>query len=207
MASDGYALQTQKEYPYFLARYCKAFRRIIDEKTLKSETDVMRFAKDVERAVNHGGRGAGEFNIYDLRSNLRPAMRAYVRFVVDEFEPVANDVPTDELPRRLKTTVSRVVRDTKRARGVKTLHQQTCQLCGHQLKMYQGRFYSEGHHLKPLGRKHNGPDVEGNILCVCPNCHARLDFGAIKIDAKKLRQASGHKVRQEFIDYHNALCW
>ncbi len=133
-------------------------------------------------------------------------MRAYIRFIADEFRPVANDVPTDELPKRLKTTVSRIVRDTKKAWRVKALHKQVCQLCGDRLQLSQGRSYSEGHHLKPLGREHNGPDSEGNILCVCPNCHVKLDFGAIKINRQKLRQTSGHTVRQQFIDYHNALC-
>lgn len=118
----------------------------------------------------------------------------------------AVDVPVDELPAQLRTEVSRLVRDTNLSRKVKLLHFHTCQVCGMRLELSLGRYYSEGHHLKPLGQRHNGPDVKDNILCVCPNCHAKLDFAAVKIDPKKLRVISGHSVRQEFIDYHNQLC-
>ena len=28
----------------------------------------------------------------------------------------------------------------------------------------------------------NGPDVSGNVLCLCPNCHVLFDQGAITIE-------------------------
>jgi hypothetical protein len=118
---------------------------------------------------------------------------------------VAEDVPTDKFPRRLITEVSRLLRDTKAARAVKAAHNHFCQICGLRLSLSPGRFYAEGHHLKPLGNPHNGPDVRGNILCLCPNCHVKLDFAAVKIVPSKLRSAPGHVVRREFIDYHNRL--
>ena len=42
-----------------------------------------------------------------------------------------------------------------------------------------GVSYAEGAHIQALGRPSNGPDVEGNVLCLRPNCHIRLDRGAI----------------------------
>lgn len=136
------------------------------------------------------------------------ALRRYAEMVERNFNQnlqVADDIP-DGLPLRLKVEVSRVVRDVGMVREIKELHGHTCQVCGLRLELSVGKFYSEGHHLKPLGSKHNGPDVADNILCVCPNCHVKLDFNAVKIDAMKLRPATGHKVRQEFIVYHNQLC-
>ena len=118
----------------------------------------------------------------------------------------AMDVPLDELPPRMRTEVYRLVRNAKRAREVKAAHADTCQVCAGRLEFSPGCYYSEGHHLKPLGHRHNGPDVKDNILCVCPNCHAKLDFAVVKLDPKKLRIVAGHSVRQEFIDYHNQLC-
>jgi hypothetical protein len=137
------------------------------------------------------------------------ALRRYAETVERNFNQSfhpAKDVPTDELPARMKVEVSRVVRDVGLAKAVKELHGHECQICGLRLELSRGQFYSEGHHLKPLGQPHNGPDVEGNVLCVCPNCHAKLDFAAIKIGPTNLRTAPGHSVRQEFIDYHNGLC-
>jgi len=137
------------------------------------------------------------------------ALRRYGEMAEKNFSQgfqAAEDVPTDELPARLKVEVTRVVRDIGLANTIKELHGHRCQICDLRIELSAGRFYSEGHHLKPLGKKHNGPDVEGNVLCVCPNCHAKLDFAAIKIDPAKLRTVLGHAVRKEFIDYHNSLC-
>lgn len=175
----------------------------------------------------------GTFNKHDLTDNLAPALRGYARFVRVQFPSVAArmtrrtepsysaasvgtlalteadvpargvDVPMDELPPRLRIEVSRIVRDTKIAKKVKSAHEHRCQICAGRLELAPGRFYSEGHHLKPLGAPHNGPDVEENILCVCPTCHVKLDFNAVQVDVAKLRRADGHEVGQEFIAYHN----
>jgi predicted restriction endonuclease len=104
---------------------------------------------------------------------------------------------------RVKTTVSRVVRDTKLSNRVKWLHGYECQICGESLILADGSRYAEGHHVQPLGSPHDGPDVLGNILCLCPNDHARCDMGAIEIITSKLRHAVGHAVDQRYIDYHN----
>jgi hypothetical protein len=119
---------------------------------------------------------------------------------------VADDLGGDELALRVKDEISRIVRDTKIVREVKALHGHTCQLCGDRLELGPGRYYSEAHHLKPLGKPHNGPDKQSNLICVCPNCHVKLDFTAMKIDPAKLRVISGHRVRKDFIEYHNRLC-
>jgi putative restriction endonuclease len=54
-------------------------------------------------------------------------------------------------------------------------------LCATRLETRAGA-YAEGAHIRPLGRPHNGPDVHGNVLCLCPNCHVLFDQGAITIE-------------------------
>ncbi len=63
--------------------------------------------------------------------------------------------------------------------------------------------YAEAHHIKPLGSPHNGPDEKSNIVCVCPNCHVLLDYGAVKLEANKLISNKEHKISAVYIDYHN----
>lgn len=82
---------------------------------------------------------------------------------------------------RAKTTVQRVVRSTAVSRRVKELHSYRCQVCG-ELIAIAGGPYAEAAHIRPLGRPHDGPDVESNVLCLCPNDHVRFDFGAIVIE-------------------------
>jgi len=97
----------------------------------------------------------------------------------------ASDMAEPEGTSRVSTTISRIIRDTALSRKVKNLYKSQCQICRLTLQLHGGQPYAEAHHIKPLGSKHNGPDVEGNIICVCPNCHAQVDFGAIEIDKSK----------------------
>jgi hypothetical protein len=108
--------------------------------------------------------------------------------------------PTD----RVQTTISRILRDTQLSNRVKALHKYECQICGYTLELPDRSRYAEGHHLQPLGAPHDGPDVLGNIICLCPNHHAACDLAAIEL-GQELRSAVGHVVDQRYIDYHNEL--
>lgn len=120
--------------------------------------------------------------------------------------PVASDLDAPPAERVI-ATVSRIVRDTELAKRIKGFHYQFCQLCGETVQLSNGTGYAEGHHLQPLGKPHDGPDVAENIVCLCPNHHAALDFGAITLAATDLRTTSGHVVGQKFIDYHNRVVY
>lgn len=115
--------------------------------------------------------------------------------------PVAADAAKTT---RVETTVYRVLRDTLVARRVKQLHDYRCQICGEGIELADGSRYVEAHHIRPLGQPHNGPDIEQNVVCVCPNHHAELDYFAQPLDLVELRNAPGHLVDQLYIDYHNS---
>jgi hypothetical protein len=118
--------------------------------------------------------------------------------------PNATDI-LDASPDRIKTTTYRVLRDTELARRVKVMHGFRCQICGHTIALPNGTFYAEAHHIQPLGDPHNGPDVIGNILCVCPNHHAELDYRVSALSLASLRNADGHQIDSRYVDYHNDL--
>lgn len=120
-------------------------------------------------------------------------------------KPSSGNVET----KRVEVTVQRIVRDTKIAKRVKQLHNYQCQVCGTVLETSAG-LYAEAAHIKPLGQPHNGPDVESNILCLCPNHHVLFDNGGftiaddlslIGIDGE-LKTVKKHKIEREFIQYH-----
>ena len=111
------------------------------------------------------------------------------------------DAPTD----RVQTTAYRILRDTELARRVKVMHEYRCQICDHTIELPSGSRYAEAHHIQPLGEPHNGPDVIGNILCVCPNHHAELDYRVSSLTLSALRPMPGHTVDQKYVDYHNRL--
>lgn len=106
-------------------------------------------------------------------------------------------------PGRAQMRVYRILRDTLVARRVKEKYNYTCQICGETIVLPDGSRYSEAHHIRPLGRPHNGPDVEGNILCLCPNHHAEVDYGVRRLDMKDLTISNAHKLDAVYLTYHN----
>lgn len=141
--------------------------------------------EDLLYTVN--GIGSG---VWGLRSKLVPT-------------PRASDIEEAETPSRIHTEIYRILRDTALARKIKLLHKNQCQLCGNSVLLANGETYAEAHHIKPLGRPHNGPDVAENIIVLCPNHHVQLDFGAVKLSREQIHSIHGHHIGAQFIDYHN----
>ncbi|MFC8826128.1 YDG/SRA domain-containing protein [Streptomyces sp. NPDC057137] len=121
--------------------------------------------------------------------------------------------------RRKTATVERIVRDTKVIRRVKEMYGGTCQICNLALAVGpDGKNYAEGAHIQALGRQGNGPDVDENVLCLCPNCHVKLDRGALYLTDEldvvdryadgsrpkitKLTTVERHKIREKFVRAH-----
>lgn len=110
-------------------------------------------------------------------------------------------------PLRIETVTYRILRDTVAARQLKTEHECRCQICGTTIDLQDGSRYAEAHHIRPLGSRHNGPDVRENMLVLCPNHHAMCDYGVIPLARETLREIVGHAVHQSFIDYHNEMVY
>lgn len=85
-------------------------------------------------------------------------------------------------PGRVVVTSQRIIRDTKIVRELKEKYDNRCQICGEKIVLSNGKGYSEGHHIQPLGYEHQGPDIKSNIIIVCPNHHVEFDYGIIAID-------------------------
>ncbi|MFB9522539.1 YDG/SRA domain-containing protein [Streptomyces cremeus] len=119
--------------------------------------------------------------------------------------------------RRKTATVSRIIRDTAVGKRVKGWYAHTCQICRTALPVGpDGESYAEGAHIQSLGVG-KGPDVDGNVLCLCPNCHIRLDRGALYLTDNlhvvdrfaegavapvKLRTVEAHRVLARFARAH-----
>jgi len=115
-------------------------------------------------------------------------------------------------PKRVSSTVQRVIRDSKLGRQLKKLYDYKCQVCELQINTEAG-FYAEAAHIKPVGAPHNGPDLLENLLCLCPNHHLMFDkgvfcvadrFNLIGIDGK-LHLNPKHDISKEFLSYHRSM--
>lgn len=114
------------------------------------------------------------------------------------------------VPLRQEVWVSRIVRDSARARKVKALYAHRCQMCGTRLECPAGP-YAEAAHIRPLGNPHNGPDTEDNILCRRPNHHVLFDNGAVSISddlsinddgGNRLAVHKNHRIDRRHLAYH-----
>ena len=118
---------------------------------------------------------------------------------MDEVSPDAPEPSTRIIPGRETVIVTRVIRDSQIISELKAVYRGRCQLCDTTIKLPSGD-YVEAHHLWPLGE--GGSDTKDNLICVCPNCHTRLDFAAIPFDRKDL-VTDLHPLNQGNIDHHN----
>ncbi|NLZ50060.1 MAG: hypothetical protein GX895_15010 [Clostridiales bacterium] len=155
---------------------------------------------DKNDSFKWAGGNTKSFPLYVVSST--PELYRLISPVVFQY---AVDI-SDDTPGRTEQVVSRIIRDSKLAREIKELYSYRCQLCETALDIGQGTYYAEAHHLRPLGQPHNGPDVKENIICVCPNHHALLDFGAIRLDRKTLGIDDSHGLSNDYIEYHNNVC-
>jgi predicted restriction endonuclease len=112
------------------------------------------------------------------------------------------------------------LRNTVLAIEIKRRYDNTCQVCRIPVWVSRERRYAEGHHLKPIGSPHFGPDTPGNIIVLCPNHHVMFDRGAATIEPRSLRVLhvvdgvfartthlhlkAWHKLDRKLLLYHHA---
>lgn len=156
----------------------------------------------------------------DRQRKLPPTELARLDSVTNgDPKEASQDLATPE-PNRIETTRSRIVRNTDLAHDVKSMYDYTCQVCGDQRRGPSGRPYAEAHHLRPLGKPHDGPDIPGNILVLCPNHHADFDYGRLtvapkthrisheydaEVDGTELTVETAHDIEQIHLRYHNEV--
>ncbi|MBL9090542.1 MAG: HNH endonuclease [Planctomycetaceae bacterium] len=135
--------------------------------------------------------------------------------VVIDFAP--ENLFVEEVPPTVRT-VTRVIRlrNTILAIDLKRRYRYRCQVCRRTLQL-PNRRYAECHHLKPLGAPHFGPDIESNLLVLCPNHHVLFDRGSLRIDPltwsvlrfdrevkpRTLYRQPWHVIDQQYLDYHS----
>jgi len=82
-------------------------------------------------------------------------------------------------PPKIKSEVTRFIRDTQKTKELKKMYQDRCQICNYRLETKNNTHYSEVHHLHPL---HDGGDDDfNNMIVLCPTHHAEFDYVAIGI--------------------------
>lgn len=134
--------------------------------------------------------------------------------------PVELSYEDDRIPSTIVSTIVRRVRDTSMSQNLKKLYKDHCQICGKTIQTGNNKYYSEAHHLKPLGSPHFGPDINSNLIVLCPNHHVEFDAKSISLNpdtlliehidkknqfANSKLKLSLHTIDLKFIRYHHKL--
>ena len=116
-----------------------------------------------------------------------------------------------KIPKKIKTTIVRVIRDTAKTKKLKIRYDNICQVCRYKI----AENYSDVHHVWPIGDK--GDDDYDNMLVLCPNHHAMFDLALIQFDELrkghlvhvngkeigKLYFKKDHRIHQKNIEHNN----
>lgn len=195
-------------YDYFIQNDSEylpnSWKNIIQRTIQDHSSDSKGFKNGLDLFSSVNGLGSGTWKLKSKISNNTPI--AFDFYANEEHQPT----------KRIKTEVYRVIRDTKISKALKELYNHNCQICGKRIEA-NNFIYSEAHHIKPLGKPHNGPDSFDNIIVLCPNHHAEFDYGiiAIKDDFtiihkmadnefiyKPIILLKGHNINTDFLKYH-----
>jgi len=190
------------------------FLQMLESANLGGVNQVPNFTIFVDsHELEPAGHSRNRYSInkyYNNYSAIKPIIPSISVEVGKVFEPLPPNVEIDvkddeEIVLRKLREQYQLIRDSNLVRKLKSINKYRCQICNETIDLHNGILYSEAHHIKPLGQPHNGPDVLQNMLCVCPNCHVKLDYGAIKLDLTKLSISPEHIIDIEFINYHNQV--
>lgn len=112
-----------------------------------------------------------------------------------------DDIGIKVTPNKRTVIVQQIERSAKICRRLKELYGNKCQICGFTFAKKDGGFYSEVHHLIPLGRK--GSDRVSNMVVLCPNCHKQMHYAKVEL-IKKGRKRMLIKInnKEKYIKFH-----
>jgi len=88
------------------------------------------------------------------------------------------------VPKKKLVSVKRTERDSKKVKNLKKSYDDKCQVCSQRIEIGDKRYYSEVHHLRPIGSE-GGEDDLKNMMVVCPTHHKAFDYCAIRISLDK----------------------
>lgn len=133
--------------------------------------------------------------------------------------PFYAELPAGVTTPEVRTALRAIrLRDTFLAIEMKTRYGHLCQVCRTPVILADSFRYAEGHHLRPLGGPHLGPDVSGNIIVLCPNHHVMFDRGAIAVIPTTMQvkhavdqvlpmelylyREDWHRIEYQYLEYH-----
>ncbi len=111
-----------------------------------------------------------------------------------------------EIPEKKTVSVKQIKRDSTKVKNLKKYYQDQCQVCLCRIEIKKKKYYSEVHHLRPIGNE-NGEDNLKNMIVVCPNHHKEFDYCVIRIslDGKNIVDKNDKILKKLFLKKEHTL--
>jgi hypothetical protein len=172
--------------------------------------------------LEHVGVGRFDEGAVTVGPTAAASVRRSRQTSARDLEEIARSLNTSQVS-RARREVEQQLRNAALAAALKGRYQSKCMFCDSRVfvSITPEEFYAEAAHIRPLGRPHNGPDIPGNMLVLCPNCHVQFDAGTITInlvsatemritsaatnhplEGKAARTRPGHVVEAEYVNWH-----
>jgi HNH endonuclease len=144
------------------------------------ELNIIRIG--FHEAIRHAGFGTVRIfpGLYEIDKNYIKSFFKFSRLEQPSISKMIS-IPLDDesYPRNKKEQVLRLIRNTSKSILLKKLYKDKCQICNYRIEISKGVYYSEVHHIFPLGK--GGADSFNNMIVLCPTHHAEFDFRVIYI--------------------------
>jgi 5-methylcytosine-specific restriction protein A len=151
----------------------------------KKYVEFVRISRGTVTGISKRGFDMILQPILRLNSHMKSYIHKFLSSnqLVPEAEVIANDsFDVQKLTRKITSTFQRVIRDSVVGKSLKNLYEYNCQVCGYTIETSSGKRYAEVHHLRPVGKPHNGKEGKPNAIVVCPQHHAMFDLGIIAVN-------------------------
>jgi len=168
----------------FFEKYDRELRSVLDIYRYKPGLFYVEYGSDKLLRVAQRYFASCPPELSEIFDTASQEIKFTPSFLKDQSVPTIHEPQNPDYtpPGRVKTYVSRIIRDTNLSRTVKEQNNWKCQICGNSILLPNGYQYAEGHHLKPLGGESQGPDTFDNIIILCPTHHTEFDYGSIAIN-------------------------
>ena len=172
-------------------------------KMFTNNAGYLEFDKDV---TFHSKNAKWPFRIKQNKLNVIPTTGVKNKRIKEEiFFDEDEALPQNIQPKIKKLITNIKIRNSKSTKKLKALYKNKCQISGtkYTFKKKNGDYYSEAHHLIPLGE--GGFDSEHNIVILSPFIHRMMHYA--KVDDFDLKNIKNNKLSIKINDKKYTITW
>lgn len=146
------------------------------------------------------------FRIIEYRSEIIPTVTNRGETIKEKIFFDEDEISSQNMSSKTKESIRTIrIRNFKAVKKLKALYDNQCQVSGkkYAFKKINGKYYSEAHHLIPLGK--GGADSAYNMVILSPLIHRMMHYA--KIDGFDLKNIKNNKLSIKINNIRHTITW